>query len=111
MPVVLQAPSSAGQSPEDRSRDQLITFYRILGNVIGELRSQEIRDTYAAITLDEVIQQQLAFLVDGTPTRISRKQHLQQMYDEFKANLQAIKDTPPSAFRQTDEKDDVNTPP
>lgn len=105
------ASSTTEQTPENAAREQLLSFYRIVGNVIGELRSQEIRDTYAAITLDEVIQQQLVFLVDGTPQRPSRKQRLQQMYDEFKANIQAIKDTPPSAFRQQDAKDDVNTAP
>jgi hypothetical protein len=110
MPTALVS-STAGSTPEDRAKEQMVSFYTIIGNVIGELRSQEIRDTYAAITLDEVIQQQLAFLVDGTPQRLSRKQHLQKVYDEFKANIQAIKDTPPSAFRQQDAKDDVNTAP
>lgn len=98
-------------TPEENALNQLREFYRIAGNVIGELRSQAIRDTYAAITLHEVMQQQLEFLVDGSRTRTSRKKRLKGMVDEFKANLRAIKNTPPSAFRQSDARSDVNTPP
>ncbi len=99
------------QTPEQGARNQMRDFYRILNNVIGELRSNEMRDTYASITLDEVLQQQLEFLTEGSPTRVSRRQRLQQVYDEFTASLQAMKDTLPSAFRQPDSRNDVNTAP
>ncbi len=101
----------ADQSSDNEARAKIREFYRIAGNVVGELRSQEIRDTYAAITIEEVLGQQLEFLVDGSPTRVSRKKRLTDMYEEFKKNLDAIKATPPSAFRQADPKNDAVTPP
>lgn len=92
----------------DTARQKLREFRRIVGNVIAELKSQEIRDTYASITLTEVIDQHLKDLV-GNGRVPSRKQRLTRVYEEFKANIQAIKDTDPAAFRQPDPKSDVNT--
>lgn len=90
------------------ARNQLREFRRVLANVVGELRSQEVRDTYAALTLTEVIDQHLKQLT-GDGRAPSRKQRLTTVHEEFKANIQAIKDTSPAAFRQHDPKNDVNT--
>lgn len=101
----------AEQISADASRNQLREFRRITANVVTELRSAEIRDTYAAVTLIELINQQLEFLV-GTNGRVpSRKQRLTTVYNEFNASIEAIKATPPSAFREHDPGMDVNTAP
>ncbi len=99
------------QTASDSSRNQLREFRRVTANVVTELRSQEVRDTYAAITITELVNQQLEFLV-GTEGRVpSRKQRLKTVYEEFNNNIAAIKATPPSAFRQHDPSSDVNTAP
>jgi hypothetical protein len=97
-------------TPAESSRNQLREFRRVVGNVVGELRSQEVRDTYAAVTLVEVLDQQLTML-SGTSRIPSRKQRLTKMYDEFNATIEAIKGTSPDAFRQHDPNTDVNTAP
>ena len=95
---------------KDQQRTQLNEFRRLVANVVTELRSQEIRDTYAAITLNEVIDQQLLYLT-GTGKKLGRKQKLTKARDEFLAVLDAIKAVPPSTFKFPDEDEDVNTPP
>jgi hypothetical protein len=97
------------KSESERARNQAREFREIVGNVVAELRSQEVRNTYAAITLTEVLNQQLSML-GGTNRIPSRKQRLKKAYDAFNSSLEAIKNTPPEAFRTPDPKEDVNTP-
>lgn len=107
MPVAIE--ESKGVS-DSSAKARLREFRRVTANVVGELRSQEIRDTYAAMTLTEVLDQHLKELV-GDGRVPSRKTRLKKMHDEFNANIQAIKDTPPSSFRTPDPAQDVNTAP
>lgn len=100
--------SQQESTPEQAARSQLREFRRVLANVVGELRSSAVRDTYAAITLNEVAEQHLEELV-GKGRVPSRLQRLNTVHEEFKASIKAIKDTPPSAFRLHDPKNDVNT--
>ncbi len=95
-------------SDKEQARTKLQEYRRIVANVVGELRSQEIRDTYAALTFSELIEQQIVFL-EGDGIKLGRKQRLEKMYEEFDAALAAIKATPPSAFRVPDPTEDVNT--
>lgn len=95
-------------SASDSDRQKLREFRRVVGNAVVELKSEEIRDTYAAITLSEVVDQQLERLT-GNGRLPSQKQRLTKVYEELKASIDAIKATPPSAFRQHDPKNDVNT--
>jgi hypothetical protein len=98
----------AEDQPSESARNQLREFGRVVANVVTELRSQEVRDTYAALTLTELVDQHLKTLVEGGRVP-SRRQRLQTMYSEFNASIEAIKATPPSAFRQHDPDNDVNT--
>lgn len=98
------------QSTNDAARNKLREFRRMTANVVAELRSQEVRDTYAAITLTELVNQQIELLV-GTGRIPSRKQRLTTVYEEFNANIEAIKATPPATFRQHDPDNDANTAP
>ena len=96
------------KQPDESARSQLREFRRVLANVVSELRSSAVRDTYAAITLNEVVDQHLKELV-GEGRVPSRMQRLKTTYEEFKSSIEAIKATPPSAFRLHDPKNDVNT--
>jgi hypothetical protein len=97
--------------PSESAKKQLQEFRRYVADVVGELRSQEVRDTYAALTLPELMNQHLVRLVDGDGIRPSRKQRLDTIYKAFKENLKGIMDTSPEAFRRHDPKDDANTAP
>ncbi len=94
---------------DDQTRRQLRDFRRVVASVVGELRSQEVRDTYASVTMAEVIDAHLKFLA-GPALPLSRRERLVKTYDEFLKNVDAIKATEPSAFRLPDPKNDVNTP-
>lgn len=97
-------------SQKDIERTKHLEFRRVVANVVTELRSQELRDTYAAVTMNEVLDQALLVLT-GDGKRLGRKQKLTKVREEFLGAIEAIKKTPPSAFRFPDPSEDVNTPP
>ncbi len=99
----------AEQATVSASRNQLREFRVTVANVVANLRSKEVRDTYATITITELVEQQLAFLT-GTKGQVpSQKQRLTAAYEAFNNAISAIKATPPAAFRQHDPSTDVNT--
>lgn len=93
------------------SRDQIRTFRRVVSAAVAEIRSQSIRDSYASLSLEELIDQHIE-LLDGTsdPLRKSRKSRVQKVYDDLVNSLEAIKNTPPERFRRRDPESDANTP-
>lgn len=103
--------AASDSTPSAAARNQLRAFRGIVSDVVGELRSQQIRDTYSAITITELMQAHLVELVDGAPGKQSRKQRLDALVSAFKANLDAMKATPPDNFRTHDPQGDVNTAP
>jgi hypothetical protein len=100
------------RTESDVSREQIRTFRRIVAAAVAEIRSQQIRDSYASLSLEELIDQHIE-LLEGTndPLRKSRKQRVQKVYDDLANNIEAIKATPPSRFRRADRDADANTPP
>jgi hypothetical protein len=99
-------------TPRSRAREQQREFRRIIANAVGELRSNEIRDSYAALSLEELIDQQIDRL-EGTNDTLnpSRLQRIQRIRQELADNIEAMKATPPSSFRRHDPDGDVNTAP
>lgn len=99
-------------TPRSSAREQQREFRRIVANAVGELRSNEIRDSYAALSLEELIDQQIDRL-EGTEDGLnpSRLQRIQRVRQELADNIEAMKATPPSDFRRHDPDGDVNTAP
>lgn len=82
-----------------------------MANAVGELRSQEVRDSFAALSIEELMDQHIAQLDDSDdPTNPSRLQRLRQVRDDLANSIEAMKETSPSAFRRADPDNDVNTP-
>jgi hypothetical protein len=104
-------PPNDERTASDQSREQLREFRRVTAAAVGEIRSQQIRQTYAALSIEELMDQHITRL-EGTddPIHPSRKTRLQKVYDDFTNNIQAMKDTPPDRFRRHDPDGDVNTP-
>lgn len=103
---------SEERTESEVSREQIRTFRRIVAAAVAEVRSQEIRDTYASLSLEELIDQHIE-LLEGTsdPLRRSRKARVQKVYDDLANNIEAIRATPPERFRRHDPEADANTPP
>lgn len=73
---------------------------------IGELRSAEVRDSYASISLEELVDQQIEALTgEGTPSHPTRLQRITKVKDDLLNSLDGIKATPPSAFRRRSSED------
>jgi len=100
------------RTPRDQSQEQVREFRRIVAAAVGELRSNQIRDAYAALSIEELMDQHVARLQDTTdPIHPSRKQRVNRIYQEFVNNIEAIKAVDPSRFRPRDPNNDANTEP
>lgn len=100
----------AEQSPEQTSRSQLREFRQVVADVVGELRGQEIRDSYAAVTLVELAELHVKQL-SSTGQRPGRLERLTRIKDAYLSKIEGLKNTPPESFRTPDASSDVNTAP
>jgi hypothetical protein len=100
----------AEQTPDQLARNQLREYRQVVADVIGELRAQEVRDTYAAITLVELAAQHVKNLSNpaGKPGRLER---ITKIRDAYLSKIEGLKNTPAQAFRTPDPSSDVNTAP
>lgn len=100
------------RTPSNQSQEQIREFRRIVASAVGELRATQIRDAYAALSIEELMDQHIARLEDTTdPIHPSRKQRVNRLYQEFVDNLEGIKAVDPSRFRPRDPDNDANTEP
>lgn len=100
------------RTTQQASRQQLREFRRIVAAAVGALRSQEVRDTFVALSLEELADQHIERLSEsGDPTRPSRLQRIRIIRDDLTNSIEAMKETPPENFRRHDPDTDVNTAP
>jgi len=100
------------RTPNQASREQLREFRRIVAAAVGEIRSQEVRNTFASLSLEELADQHIERLNDSSdPMHPSRLDRLRTIRDDMANSIQQMKDTPPEAFRRHDSDNDANTSP
>ena len=100
------------RTPQEQSREQIREFRRIVSLAVGELRSNQVRDAYSALSIEELMDQNVARPQDTTdPINPSRKQRVQKVYEQFSNSLAGMKAVDPSRFRRRDPGNDVNTDP
>ena len=98
------------RTPREQSREQIREFRRIVASAVGELRSNQIRDAYASLSIEELMDQHIARLQDtDDPINPSRKQRVERVYQDLVNNIDAIKEVDPSRFRPRDPDNDANT--
>lgn len=79
---------------------------------MGEVRSNQIRTSYGSMTLEELMDQHVADMIDtNDPIRPSRKQRVTKVHTELVNAIEAMKNTDPAQFRQRDPATDANTEP
>ncbi len=94
---------------DESARNQLREYRIAVSEVVGELRSQEVRNTYAAITLPELIAQHRKMLSSTDPERIGRRERLTALKDNYLGKIEAMKRTDPDQYRTPDARQDSNT--
>ncbi len=100
------------RTPDAQSKDQLREFRKVVAAAVGELRSSQVRNTYAALSLEELMDQHVSRLVDtNDPIHLSRKQRIDRVHQGLTNSITAMKATDPSAFRARDPATDTNTNP
>ena len=92
---------------------QISQFREVVANVVGELRSAEVRRTFVALSIEELVDDQIASLELGAsldPVQPTLMDRVQKIYDDFTNAFDAIKATPPEMFIPSDPATNVNTP-
>lgn len=80
--------------------------------VVGEIRAAEVRNTFAALSLEELVDQHISEMEAGAstdPMRPSRADRLKKIYDDFVNSLEAMKAVPPESFIPRTSSDAANT--
>jgi len=102
------------QSSEQRSRENLRHYRKVVANVVGALRSAEVRNSFASFTLEEAVDQAID-VIEGPPqngtTRPNKLVQVDRIKQDFDNAIEGIRETSPDAFRRSDPTDDVNTDP
>ncbi len=100
------------RTTSQRAQDQLREFRRIVSAAVGEIRSQEVRDTFASLSLEELADQHISRLEEGDEQlNPSRLQRITAVRDDLANSIEAMKATDPNRFRRADPENDVNTEP
>ena len=100
------------RTPSQSRREQLREFRRIVAAAVGELRSQEVRNTFASISLEELADRHIERLeASDNPLHPSRLERLRRVRDDLTNTIEEMKNTPPELFRRHDPDNDANTSP
>jgi hypothetical protein len=100
------------RTPREQARERIREFRRIVADAVGELRATHIRDSYAALSIEELMDQHVARLVDtNDATHLSRRQRVERVHTQLSENIEAIRETDPAQFRNRDPESDANTDP
>ncbi len=95
----------------EASRETLQQYREIVANTVGFVRSREVTRSYAAISLEELIDARIDRIeepMEGTrPGSLAR---LEKIKNDFEGALEGIRATPPDSFRRPDPDTDANTP-
>jgi hypothetical protein len=88
-------------------------FREVTAAVVGELRAAELRSTFAALSLEELVDQHISELEAGAstdPIKPARADRLKKVYDDFIGSLAAMKALPAETFVHRASSDNTSTP-
>jgi len=94
----------------ETQRETLQHYRETVAEVVGFVRSAEITRSFTSIGLEELIDQRIERIEASSGTRPGHLARLEKIKNDFDAVIDAIKETPPDAFRASDPDTDANTP-
>jgi len=98
------------QSTEQQSKDAIREFRRIVADAVNFVRSQEIARSFASISLEELVDDQIALIEEtSSSNRPSKIDRVDKIKEDLDKNIEAIKNISPDDFRRRDNDTDVNT--
>lgn len=100
----------AERDTDAESREAQREFRRVLAQALTEVRSNEVRTSFASVTLNELIDQHIDRLAESTdPWMIPRLQQVQKIRRELTDVIAKVKEMDPSEFREPEPDRDANT--
>lgn len=98
-------------SAEDAQRSAIQGYWTVIGEAVGALRAAEARDTYAAVSFDELIDTHIERLTNSSdPSRIDRLAQVAKITKRLTERIESMKEIPPARFRRALKDEEVLTP-
>jgi hypothetical protein len=94
----------------EEQRETLQQFREVVANAVGFIRSAEVTNSFTSIGLEELIDQRIERIEAPSGTRTGHLARLEKIKVDFENAIEAMKNTPPDAFRSPDPDTDANTP-
>jgi hypothetical protein len=94
----------------EEQRETLQQFRETVANAVGFIRSAEIASSFTSIGLEELIDQRIERIEAPAGTRAGHLARLEKIKLDMDNAIEAMKNTPPDAFRASDPDTDANTP-
>jgi len=94
------------------NKESQLKFRTIVSDVVGEIRSEEVSRSFAALSLEELVDQHIDRMTESTSqTRPPRLSRVKQVYNQLVENIEEMKEMDPEEFDARNPADEVNTPP
>lgn len=103
-PLLLSSGMPDNQSPQV-TREEINEFRRVVADALSELRSQEVRNAFSSLTLEELVDQHIEMLESTDDQKLGRLARLRKVKEDLLARIEAIKEVPPEAFRRSSSTD------
>lgn len=95
----------------ETSRETLQNYREVVADVVGFVRSAEITRSFTSLSIEELVDNRIAQIEEPqTGDRPGALAQLEKIKNDFENAIEAIRNTPPDAFRAPDPSSDVNTP-
>lgn len=97
---------------EEKSNQQVsVELRRAVKSGVAFLQGAQFREGVAAVTLDELLAQQIEMIEGGgTTNRLGILEKIEKVRTELRSTTDQIRQLPPESFEGPSEDDDVNTP-
>lgn len=101
----------AETTAEEDRRQSIRQFRETVGNAVSFVRSREINQSFAAIGLEELVDDQIGRIeASASATRPGRLAQIDKIKQALDDQIDSIKAMSPDLFRRPDTSADANTP-
>jgi hypothetical protein len=98
-------------SKNDKTEQVNFEVRRDLGNALAFISGQQALSSFAAVTPEELLDQQIERIQGkDSPSRPNELHRLEALENNLLRSVERIRSLPPEAFRDPDSNTDVNSP-
>ena len=99
------------EARESKTLDMNFELRLVINQALGAVQGRQTSQSFAAITYEELAEQQIARIKDpGTTARPNELERINKIEADLISAVEKVRTIPPEQFILKDERRDVNTP-